>query len=112
MKIYVHYEPAAASGSASAAASRASTASGEAKGAEDEGALTLKLTLPKKWLAQPVSQVLELFLESYNQKKRPPTPLEPAAVHIEKAGYVGGHGVPLAARRWKNGKDTCVHPQC
>lgn len=93
MKIYVHYEPAAASASAAAspAASTAAASSGEAKATDDDGALTLKLTLPKKWLAQPVSQVLDLFLESYNQKKRPPAPLEAAAVHMEKAGYVGAH---------------------
>lgn len=83
MKIYCHYEPASASVSPAAAA-----ASGEGEGDAnvDDGALTLKLTLPKKWLAQPVSQVLELFLESYNQKKQSPAPLEAGAVHMEKAG--------------------------
>lgn len=85
MKIYCHYEP------ASASAPTAAAASGEGGGGEgdakvDDGALTLKLTLPKKWLAQSVSQVLELFLESYNQRKQPSTPLEAGAVHMEKAG--------------------------
>lgn len=67
MKVYVHYEP-----------------SGEG----EEEALTLKLTLPKKWYAQPVSQVLDLFMESYNAKKKPAVPLEAAGVHMEKARCV------------------------
>ncbi len=66
MKVYVHYEE-----------------------EEEDKALTLKLTLPKKWLGQPLLQVLELFVESYNQKKADLPPLDVAGVHFEKAGYVG-----------------------
>lgn len=78
MKLYVHYEPSSDGGGAAGA------------GDKEEGgaALTLKLTLPKKWRGEPVQQVLDLFLESYNAKKKPTTPVDAAGVHMEKAGCV------------------------
>lgn len=69
MKLYVHYEE-----------------TDEAGDAVEGKALTLKLTLPKSWVAQPLLQVLELFLESYNKKKASLPPLAVASVHLEKAG--------------------------
>jgi len=69
MKLYVHYEE-----------------TDDAGDAVDDKALTLKLTLPKSWVGQPLLQVLELFLESYNKKKASIPPLDVASVHLEKAG--------------------------
>lgn len=65
MKLYVHFE------------------GGDAK--EEDQALTLKLTLPKKWVSQPLLQVLELFIESYNKKKADLPPLDVNGVHLENA---------------------------
>ena len=114
MKLYVHYEEPAA---AAAAAEGGDDGNGDAplpppplpppppqqqqqqqQQDKDSNALTLKLTLPKKWRGEPLKQVLDLFLQSYNAKKKPLTPLEAAGVHMEKAGcvaervrvYVGG----------------------
>jgi hypothetical protein len=69
MKLYVHYEE-----------------TDNAGDAVDDKALTLKLTLPKSWVAQPLLQVLKLFLESYNKKQASLPPLDVASVHLEKAG--------------------------
>lgn len=63
MKLYVHYE----------------------EGGDESKALTLKLTLPKKWVAQELKQVVDLFIESYNQKKPTLPPLDASKVHLEKA---------------------------
>lgn len=78
MKLYVHY-------------------GGVASGC-DQHPLTLKLTLPKKWRGEPVQQVLELFLESYNAKKKPAVPLEAAAVHMAKAGCAIAESKCVVAR--------------
>ena len=66
MKLYVHFE-------------------GDASAKEEDQALTLKLTLPKKWVSQPLLQVLELFIESYNKKKAGLPPLDVNGVHLENA---------------------------
>ena len=69
MKLYVHYEEVDDAGKVN-----------------DDNALTLKLTLPKSWVGQPLRQVLELFLESYNKKKASLPPMDVASVYLEKAG--------------------------
>lgn len=68
MKLYFHYEE-----------------KDDAGDAADAKALTLKLTLPKSWVGQPLLQVLELFLESYNKKKASFASLDISCVHLEKA---------------------------
>jgi len=62
MKVYVHYE----------------------ESEDTEVHLTLKLTLPKKWLDQSTMKVLELFVESYN-KKKPENTLDLSLVHMENS---------------------------
>ncbi|KAG5191019.1 chp-1 [Tribonema minus] len=62
-KVYLHYE----------------------EGSDAELHTTLKLTLPRKWVAEgSPMQVLELFIESYN-KKKPQTPLSAEACHLENS---------------------------
>lgn len=68
MKLYFHYEE-----------------TDDAGDVEEAKALTLKLTLPKSWVGQPLLQVLELFLENYNNKKARLEPLDISGVHLEKA---------------------------
>mmetsp|Transcript_1413 Transcript_1413/g.4260 ORF Transcript_1413/g.4260 Transcript_1413/m.4260 type:complete len:318 (-) Transcript_1413:35-988(-) len=60
---------------------------------EDELKMTVKLTLPKKWLTGPAQRLVDTFVEAYN-KKHPESALDENAVHFEKKD---GFEVPFDA---------------
>jgi len=49
---------------------------------EDELRMTVKLTLPKKWVSGPIQRLLDTFVEAYNNK-HPENVLDASVVHFE-----------------------------
>lgn len=50
-----------------------------------------KMAVPKSWLQRPVSDVIELFVKSYNEKNPGGSPLVTAELHLQGAGADGSN---------------------